>query len=210
MSQEAGTVPVAVEGGDADPFTAIHLKLALWLQTDPHDRASCDRLQNDLAKMLIGVRPDEVLKKLSSEELDTPFGMRAFNRWLEADPAAAARWAAEGLDRTRDQAWAVAHTLLEDPAAYKSFCDGLPESDWKQAFLADSVTAIVSIDPVAAIDLCRRMRPNEIRNGLLQDVAVNWMAADPDSAGRWIMGEADQQLRESLIKSVSDVYLATP
>jgi hypothetical protein len=129
------------------------------------------RLTGELRDLLNDRNTPSIVRSLSPQDLDTPFGLAALNRWMNQDPDTAARWIAARPDATDDQAWIVAQKLLEDPSEFVRFSDGLPDSPWKQKFLGYFGTGVVSLDPVLAVYVAQRMKPGEPQNRLLEQAA---------------------------------------
>jgi hypothetical protein len=127
-----------------------------------------NRLTGELQDLLNDANTPEIVRSLSPEDLETPFGLAALTRWVDRDPAAAARWIAERPGATDDQAWIVAQRLLEDPVEFERFSGELPDSPWKQEFLGYFGTAVLSLDPVLSVYIAQRMTPGEAQTALLQ------------------------------------------
>jgi len=192
-----------------DVRTRVHLKLRQWLETKTGDTETQDRLLKELQAMLTDDNVAGIIQSLSSEELATPFGTAALERWLKVDAALAANWIAARPDATENQAWVVARKLLEDPAGLEGYCDQLPDGEWKQNVLNGAGLDVLSRDPVEAIHLAQRMSPDGARTNLLQTVAYDWMNRDPDTALDWIQGVDDPVLQEWLTVAGVKAYAAT-
>lgn len=180
-------------------LASIHSQLLQWSETQTGDKNTQDRLMNGLLALLTDDNASIILRSLSPDELDTPFASAALRRWLQADPAHAARWIAASPNATEAHAWVVAQTLAENNASLPNFCDQLPDTPWKQNLLNYAGLDVLSQDPVAAISLAQRMNPGPPQTSLLQTVACDWIGRDPAAAMGWIMSVNDPSLRDQLV-----------
>ena len=191
--------PASAPNPTNDTLALIHLKLRQWSETKTGDKETQARLMNELQAMLTDENAAEIMQSLSTEEMDSPLGISALFHWMNVDPLTAANWMAARPDATEDQAWVVAHNLLTDSTNLHSYCDQLPDTGWKQNFLADAGFGVLSKNPVEAINLAQRMDPGSAQTNLLQTVAYDWISRDPNPALDWIMGVNDPSLQERLI-----------
>jgi hypothetical protein len=179
----------------------IHSKLLEWSHRKTGDRDTDDRLMNELAALLTDDNASKIIKLLSPEELQGPFGTAALFRWMKTDPLTAVNWVASRPDATDDQAWIVAHGLLAEGIDPQKFATQLPETNWKQTYLLDAGLDDVSANPNQVIALAREMGPGGTQTNLLQTAVNEWMGTDPDSTMNWIMSIGDPALRDNLISA---------
>jgi len=176
----------------------VHSKLLQLQRIKTGDSRTRDRLLDELAALLTDDNVVEIIQSLSAQELGSPFGTAALDRWLELDAMQAARWIA-ACTPTDEHALLVARKLLQRSASPEVFCDQLPDSAWKQTLLAEAAREIVAQNPAEAIAFGQRMNPGASRNDVLQTVAYDWMTHDPSSATAWIVSTNDSILREQLL-----------
>jgi len=212
-ARSAPRAPSDVESSLRDPpddaLAAIRSKLHQLSETKIADKEAQDELMTGLLAFLTDDNAGEIARALSPAELDSPFGLATLQRWLKVDPAGAARWIAQQPDATDDQAWAVAHQLVEDPRSLESYCDGLPGRAWTQTFLQRAGVEVVWRNPVEAIRLAQRMTPGRAQTDLLQTVAYAWTASDPGAALGWITQVPDPALHEQLVCAGAKAEAAT-
>jgi len=195
-----------------DAGALIHLKLRQWLESQTGDSETQDRLLKEFLAMLTDENAAEIIQSLSHEELTTPLGIAALERWLKVDLAQAADWIAARADATEDQAWLVGRKMLEDPAGLRnlqSYSDQLTNAQWKQQFLEGAGLLALETNPAVVINLAQRMNPDRAQTNLLQTVAYDWISRDPNAALDWIMSVSDPLLREKLIGIGAQAYAAT-
>jgi hypothetical protein len=173
------------------------------------DKGAQDELMTDLLAILTDDNAAEISRSLSADELNSPFGLAALQRWLKVDASVAADWVAARADATEEQAWAVANRLVEDRQALEIYCDRLPDTPWKQTFLKNAGLELVWKNPVEAICLARRMNPSGEQTNLLRAAAYAWMVSDPNAASGWIMQVPDRLLQEKLVCSGAEAHAAT-
>jgi hypothetical protein len=197
----------------ADPFAEtmalIHLKLRQWSETRTGDRATQDRLMNELLAMLTDDNAAKIIRSLSPEELDSPFGISALFHWMKMDPVTAANWIASRPDATEDQAWVVAHNLLAAGIDLQNYSTQLPDTGWKQKFLAQASLDVISENPMQAVNLAQQMDPGSSQTNLLQTVASDWISNDPSKALDWIMSVNDPAMQQQLIAAATKAYAVT-
>jgi hypothetical protein len=189
-----------------ETMALIHLKLRQWSETQTGDRETQDRLQNELQAMLTDDNAAKIIQSLSPEELEGPFGTAALFHWMKTDPITAANWIASRPDATEDQAWVVAHNLLTDGVDLHNYSDQLPDTGWKQTFLADAGLAVLSKSPLEAVNLAQQMNPGSAQTNLLQTVASDWISNDPNKALDWILSVNDPAMQEQLIAAGAKAY----
>jgi hypothetical protein len=182
-----------------DVQASVHLKLRQLFETKTDDLAGQDQLVKELTAVLTDDNTAVVVKSLSAEELDTPFGLAAFGRWLEVDVSRAADWIAARPDATEDHAWLVARKMLDDTTALHNYCDRLPDTGWKQDVLNGAGLAVLAQDPAEAIALAQRMEVGPARQNLLETVAYDWIGRAPRATLEWIASVEEPALRERLL-----------
>ena len=105
-----------------DTLALIRSKLRQLSETGIADKDAQDELRISLLAILTDDNAAAISQSLSADELGSPFGLAALQRWLKVDANAAASWIAARPDTTDDQAWAVAHRLVEDQRALERYC----------------------------------------------------------------------------------------
>jgi len=193
----------------AETLALIHLKLRQWSETQTGDRVTQDRLMNELLALLTDDNAAAIIQSLSPEELEGPFGISALFRWMKTDPITAANWIASQPDTTEDQAWVVAHNLQTAGVDLQSYSAQLPDTGWKQEFLAEASLDVISKNPQEAVNLAQQMNPGHDQVNLLQTIASDWISNDPNSALDWITSVNDTSLREQLIAAAAKAYATT-
>ncbi len=186
-----------------DRLRQLDASLASYNADKDGSLAEQSRLMKELQNLLTRQNELEIIRSLSPQELDTPFGRWALSRWLDADPIGAARWIASRSGGTDDQAWLVAHKLLEDSAKLQSFCQDLPDSAWTRGFYADLSQDVAAFDPVLAIELAQKMNAGPAQTALLQGVAGYWTTIDPGAAIDWIRSIGDETVQSQVIVSAA-------
>lgn len=192
------TIPARADPPAAAPHASIHLKLRQLFETKTGDTATQEQLLKELVAMLTDENVAAVMRSLTAEELLTPFGTAALDRWLSLDLAGAANWIAARADATDEHALVVAKKMLAEPTALHAYCDQLPDGKWKDTVLSSAGLTILSNDPAEAIKLARQMTPGAAQTDLLQTVTYDWTHREPDAALAWILKVPDASLRESL------------
>lgn len=176
----------------------VHSKLRQLLDAKTGDSDTQDQLMKELVVMLTDENAADIIRSLKSEELLTPFGTAALDRWLSVDLPGAANWIAARSDATEEQAMVVARKMLNDSAALHAYCDQLPEGQWRENILSSAGLDILARDPAEAIKLAQQMTAGAAQTNLLQTVAYDWTHRDPDAALAWILKVTDPTLREGL------------
>lgn len=196
----------------ADRLAALRAKLRQWQESQMHDPDDEDGRARLLAEML-GMVTDEtvadIIKSLSVEELNTPFGIGALHHWMQVDSITATRWLAAQPGSSAEQILAVAEDWTSNPDGLQQYLDQLPQSAWKQQFLEQASSAALSADPVEAIKLAGEMDSGGAQTNLLRSAACKWISTDPNAALNWIISVNDPSLREQLIASAAQSYALT-
>lgn len=198
ISRAATTTPPPVRQIAYSP-SALRAKLRDLLATKTGDTERSEQLLRELTALLTDANAADVVRSLQSEELNTPFGTVALERWLSVDPQSAATWIATRPDATEEQAWLVAKMLLKSPAALTTFTDALAESDFKEHVLVGGALAVVGKNPQEAIALAARLAPGFAQTNVYQTIAFDWATGDPEKALAWMMTLPDPDLREELV-----------
>jgi hypothetical protein len=188
------------------------LKFRQWLESKTGDTETQARLLKEFLAMLTDENAAEITQSLSQEELLSPLGMAALDRWLKVDLATAANWIAANTNATEEQAWLVGRKMVEDPAGFQnllSYSDQLTNTQWKQQFLEGAGLLVLETNPAVAINLAQRMDSGQSQTSLLQTVTYNWISRDPNAALDWILNVNDPMLREKLIAIGAQAYAAT-
>lgn len=188
----------------------IHLKLHGWLEAKKNGAEEEEaRTMVELQAMLTDTNAAEILQSLSADELDTPFGFEGISHWMNADPVQASNWFAARPETTKDQTGAVALGWATNSAGLQNYVAQLPDTAWKQNFLQEAGSQMSARDPAEAVKLAQQMAPGNDRFSLLQSVACNWVASDPNAALNWITSVNDPSLREKLVASAAQSYALT-
>jgi len=182
---ETSARPAAALSPEGARLQLIHAGLREWLRASRplarapgYDKARQDSLQNNLLSLVTAQNAAEVLRSLSPSEMDSPLAITATQRWLEAEPAAAARWIASCPFATDDQAWAVARQAVADGGLMQELC-ARPASGWKDGFLRYASLEVVAVDPAEAARLARRMEPGEARAAILRQIGTDPAGSAP-------------------------------
>ena len=193
----------------AEAKAAVQLKLRQWAERKTGDVETENRLMEELLALLTDDNAAELTQTLTSGQRGTPFGLAALERWLRAEPAAAARWLAAQSETTEPQALLVARALLKNPADVRAYCDGLADGDWKQSVLKSASLELAGSDPAGAISLAWRLNTEAVRTDVLQTVTYDWITHEPRAALDWITQVNDPALREGLLAVGAKAIAAT-
>ena len=193
-----------------DTMALIHSKLHKWLEAKKNGSEE-DETQSmvELQAMLTDTNAAEIIQSLSVDELDTPFGFEGIRHWMNADPVQASNWFAARPDTTQDQTAAVAQGWAADSAGLQNYVAQLPDTAWRQSFLQEVGSQMSVRNPAVAVKLAQQMTPGYDQTSLLQSVACNWAASDPNAALNWIASVKDPSLREQLAASAAQSYALT-
>lgn len=182
-----------------ETLALIRVKLAQLSAVSKADKEAEDELMTGLLVLVTDDNAGEITRALSADELHSRFGLAAFQHWLKTAPLAAADWVAARSDASDEQAWAVAHQLVEDDAALKRYCSRLPDTGWRQVFLKQAALAATRRDPIEAIQLVQQIDSGSAQLDLLQTTICTWMTDNPTTAATWIGQVQDPLLREELV-----------
>ena len=200
LSMQASHQPLVLSVEKIDVVREqLRAVLVRWHEIKTGDTAAQEQLTAELVALLTDDNVAGIAQSLSADDLGTPFGLAALTRWMELDAAAAGTWIAARADATDAQALLVARALLKEPARFREFCDGLPDTEWKQTLLSAGGLERVPRDPAGAIELALRMEPGSAQTNVLQTAAYDWMTRDPLAASAWIGRMDDAALREQLL-----------
>jgi hypothetical protein len=178
----------------------VHDKLSAW-RSEPDSRAQYNLLQ-ELTALLTDENAAGIIQSLSTEDLAGNFGIAALERWLSADPNAAAVWLASRSDTTDEQASLVARMLLQDRDGFQSYLDRLPDGEWKAKIISGAAFEMAASNPQQAIPFAAQMDSGDA-TGVLQAAAFQWARIDPDAAKQWATQGADADVREELIAAAA-------
>ncbi len=176
---------------------------------DPDDEEGRNQLLREMLAMVTDENVADIIKSLSAEEMNTPFGSGALHHWMQVDPITASNWLASRPGTTEDQTLAVAEVWAGDPDGLKQYLDQLPDTAWKQSFLQDASSEMTFTNPVAAVNLAQQMKPGDAQTNLLRAVVCGWVSTDPNAAMNWVANVQDPSLREQLIASAVQSYALT-
>jgi hypothetical protein len=174
----------------------VRQRLQQWQDTSTEDDGARLQLLESMAALLTKENAAELTRMLSPEELSSPFGLLALDRWLEASPADAARWMARQPNGTDEQARLVARRFLEDDAALRAYCDELTDTRWRQTFLGETSLLAVTKNPIQAASLAQRMKPGPEQTNVFETVVYDWATRDLQGAIGLVGTVADPTLRE--------------
>ena len=178
----------------------ILAKLSAW-HSEPDARAQYDLLQ-ELCALITDENAAGIVQSLSADDLAGNFGVAALERWLSADPNAAAAWMASRPDVTDEHASLVARMLLKDHDGFQNYLDALPDGGWKGKILSGAAFEMTATDPQQAIVFAAQMNSSDAR-GVLEAAAFQWARNDPDAVKKWAEQDTDTDLREGLIAAAA-------
>jgi hypothetical protein len=177
---------------------AVREKMIAWAKRKTGDDETEHRLMQELLALLTDDNAAELTQALDAEQRGTPFGLAALERWLSVDPAKAAPWMAAQSETTETQALIVARALMKDPDEVRTYCDGLPDGDWKQNVLKHASLELVGSNPTGAIAIAQSLSAGAVRKDVLETLAYAWITQDPRAALDWISQVKDPALHEGL------------
>jgi hypothetical protein len=178
----------------------LHAKISAW-HSEPDARVQYGLLQ-ELCALLTDENAAGIVQSLSADDLAGNFGVAALERWLSADPNAAAEWMASRPDANGEQASLVARMLLKNRDGFQSYLDSLPAGEWKGKILCGAAFEMATSDPQQAIAFAAQMNSGDAR-GVLQAAAFQWARSDPDAAKQWAEQGTDADLRDGLIAAAA-------
>ena len=194
----------------AEPqFKLIHELLGQQRQLGPADREREDEIRHALLSLLADVNAEKIIRSLSSEALNSEFGLAALTRWATTDTLAAALWLAQQPAQSAEQTWVIAHTIVKDPVGLEVLSERLSAGPWRETLLANTSLAALPDNPHGAIQLAQRLQPGTVRTRALLTIADDWTLRDPVAAARWIASEQDLPLRDELILASSAAQAST-
>ncbi|MBC8096891.1 MAG: hypothetical protein H7Y43_13880 [Akkermansiaceae bacterium] len=166
-----------------------------------------ERLLKNLMDSLTSSNAVATVQSLPAELLDSPFGIAALNLWVESDRKAAADWMATRPVSTGAIAATIAHDWwLSEREEFQTYCDQLPDGEWKQKILGVASYESLASVPMEAIAWARQMAPGDQQAGLLQAATAAWTRDDPEGALEWLAQINDPQLLENLIGAATIGY----
>jgi hypothetical protein len=196
----------------ANTLASLRLKLRLWQESqvnDPDDEEGRARLLQEMLAMVTDENVAEIIRSLTAEEMNTPFGTGALHHWMQVDPVTASNWLASRPDTTEDQTLAIAEDWAGNRDGFRQYLDQLPDTAWKQSFLQDASSAMSSTNPLEAVKLAQQMKPGDAQTNLLRGVVCGWVSTDPNAALDWINSVNDPLLREQMTASAAQAYALT-
>src|SRR5579871_2718933 len=199
----------AVSDPLADTMASLRAKMRQWhesLLADADDEDERARLLQEMLALITDGNVAEIVQSLSAEEMETPFGAGALHHWMQADPVNATNWAANRPATTDQQTLAIADDWITRQQGLQDCIAQLPDTEWKQSFLAGLGSEISGKDPHAAIQFAEQMTPGNAQENLLKSVACDWVETDPTSALDWAANVKDPALRDKLVASAVQAY----
>lgn len=190
---------------------SVRLKLQQWRETQTEDEASRVRLLAEMLALLTRDNAAELSRMLSTEELNSAFGLAAQKLWLEVDPEAASRWIAAQPEASEEQARLVAQQYLADDKEMKAFCNELPDTAWKEGFLSVASLEMAGSAPARAAELAKQMKPGPAQTNALETVVYDWATHDLKGALGLVESVADPVLREkALVMTAKAIAVGDP
>lgn len=190
----------AAKAASLDSIKAsVRFKLQQWRETQTEDEASRDRLLTELLVLLTRDNAAELSRMLSTEELNSAFGLAAQWLWLEVDPKTASRWIAAQPEASEEQARLVAQQYLSDDKEMQAFCNELPDTAWREGFLSVASLEMAGSAPARAAELAKRMKPGPAQTNALETVVYDWATHDLKGAIDLVESVADPVLREKAL-----------
>ena len=205
---ENGSVLSAVETPEPQ-FKLIHELLGQQRQLGPADRETEDELRRTLLSLLTNENAAKIVQSLSTDALNSEFGLAALARWAATDSLAAMLWLAHQPAQSAEQTWTIAQAITKDPVVLEVLSERLPAGLWRETLLANTSRASLPDNPVGALSLAQRLQPGPARTQALLTIADEWTLRDPAAAARWIASEPDLQLRDELISTASAAQAST-
>jgi hypothetical protein len=187
----------------------IHAKLRRWLQAETDSGPDEPALMRELLTLLRDENAASIVRMLSSEELNSPFGLAALDRWLKHEPAKAAEWLATSAKLTDELALLVARHLADAPALLDGYCERLADLAWRQKILMYSSLTVASSAPERAIALAGLMESGVAQKNALLSVVNAWALNDPGSALAWVVGVKDPLLQRQLLGAEAQAIAVT-
>ena len=204
--------PKPVDDPFADTMALVHLKLRQWrdsLRQDPDADEYRSQLMKELLALVTNDNVAQIIHALSAQELDTPFGTGALQHWLQLDPAAASTWLASRPGATAAQTSALADYWSGNPAGVQQFVDAIADPAAKQTFLQQTSEEMSRNDPEDALKLAQQLPPGPAQTNVLQAVACNWIATDPNAALDYINSVTDPAMKDRLTAAAAQSYALT-
>jgi hypothetical protein len=127
-------------------------------------------------------------------------------QWAEADPAAAALWAAslpqDTLAPDVFEQISIAWANSDLPAATQ-WLTTLAEGTNRNCAVLSAAYEAVRSEPVTALDLAMTLPVGLARDELLAHALSQYAAIDPEAAAAWAAKEPDTKLRQRLVEAVA-------
>ncbi|MGC4073981.1 MAG: hypothetical protein QM760_16015 [Nibricoccus sp.] len=191
----------ALSGPDADKFgnEDVHEILRRWLATDVADTEIRNILSRRLVALLTARNAAQIVRDLSIDEFHTPFGAKAFECWLIEDPGPAADWIAARRDSTEEHALTITRYMATNLDKLCSYCERLPEGEWRKKMLSQAVFELAESDPAIAVRIAQMMNAGEEQTNALEMSAFVWFGRDFSAAANWTNSIDNPLLREKLL-----------
>ncbi|MGC4073313.1 MAG: hypothetical protein QM760_12510 [Nibricoccus sp.] len=193
----------------AELMAALRLKLKQWRETETGAEAAQGRLIEEWLALLDAATVGDVVLALTEDELATPLGVAAYARWLNAEPEDALEWIKTRGRGSEGETLLVVQALLVTPAKLSAFCEDLPDSEWKQAFLTMAGLQAVGMDPAVTLDIAKHMKAGDARTNVLQTLAYDWMTRDPGAATTWLLTVPEPEMKETLFAAGAKAIAVT-
>jgi len=114
--------------------------------------------------------------------------------WIEQDHETALEWLRTGApEASRAEAlhMAFGSWLAHDPTEARSWIEAVPATDpFYQPAFSSFAKRLAKIDPIKALEWCRRGQLDVGHRDCLLPVATTWYRKDPVAAGRWLERES--------------------
>ncbi len=188
-------------------FTALMDGLRRWrAETDQERR---DALLHELLAEVTDANLAEIVRALTPELLDTPFGELVLKRWAGLDHLAAARWL-ETLSggASEFQVGLVTYGwLAADRGALHAYVDGLAPGPWRERVITAATNdALLLQEGAEAASLLLRLPSADQRDTMLGWASTQWAMKEPSRAAEWVKDVADPVLQRKLFGAVAIGY----
>jgi hypothetical protein len=182
--------------------SAINTVARAWFEKDPvaawkwaRELPEADRFfgVRPLIQPLADVDPAAVGAYLAAQPARSPFRNLAegfAQQWTDADPPAAAAWAAGLATSSACRTEAIAGVAQEwagfDPKAAAAWIDALPGRIERDLAISRFVNAVLTDDPATAAQMAIKASDEQIRGNAIASVASRWLNVEPTAARAWL------------------------
>jgi hypothetical protein len=184
-------------------IAALIAKLRQWnVATDPVVQ---EQMESELEGLLTDANVAGILRQLPSEFLDTPFAVKALEKWSQFDPAEALRWLAQDSKPMNTYAAiAVLSWLDRDIGGLREYINNFPVGEWKQQVLSMAASGALQKNlPEDAVAWLAQLSPGNQDRNLLEWAARVWAQKDFAAAVKWVDEQADPELHDRLLANLA-------